>query len=190
MSMAEDLATAFSDPHDPASCKVPGCIHGKWAEQIEMMRRIDPATVELISAVAPLCAGRSFEHHQDTVIGIDGWSCPACGASGSYSDFTAFSQRLISLMPLLDRLQEQMLDQRAVILVPTSGATGPLGTLMGRDVIRVPGLAEPMIGIPGLKVPGVVDRHEALASFVAEMEREQGPVSDAEVQAVREEWLG
>jgi len=127
-------------------------MHGKWAEQIEMMRRIDPATVELISAVAPLCAGKGFEHHQDTVIAEDssGWHCPACGTRGSYDDFAAYSERLVSLLPLFYKLQEQMLDQRAVILVPADGATGLLGTFMGRDVIRVPGLAEPMIGIPAL----------------------------------------
>lgn len=98
------------------------------------------------------CAGKGFEQHQEIDIAEDGgdWSCPACGTTGGYGDFTDYNQRLISLLPLLDKLQEQRLHERAVILVPTDGATGKLGTFMGRDVIRVPGLAEPMIGLPAL----------------------------------------
>ena len=157
---SEDFSTAFTDPHDPASCEVPGCMHGKWAEQMEMMARFDPVTAALMNVVTGTfpCAGKGFEHHQQVVVpeGTGRWRCPDCGDTGSDADFDAYSKRLLSLLPLLDRLRGQMLDRGAVVLVPTSGATGSLGTFMGHDVIRVPGLAGPMIGIPELRVPGVL----------------------------------
>lgn len=129
-----------------------------------------------MSKDAPLCAGKGFEHHQQVIVPPDSdrWGCPDCGDTGSYADFEAYGKRLLCLMPLLDRLREQMLDRGAVIMVPTEAATGSLGTFMGLDVLRVPRLTEPMIAISGrARWPVAVDRDNALASFVAAMEREQ-----------------
>lgn len=98
----------------------------------------------------PACAGKGFEHHQQVVVPEGGarWSCPDCGDTGSLADFEAYGKRLLCLMPLLDKLKMEMLGQGAVIMVPTEAATGKLGTFMRLDVLRVPGLAEPMIAIP------------------------------------------
>jgi hypothetical protein len=56
-------------------------------------------------------------------------------------------EQLALLLPLLSRLREQMLDRGAAFLVPTDGATGPLGTFYGLDVLRAPGLPRPMIAL-------------------------------------------
>ena len=103
----------------------------------------------------PACAGKGFEHHQQVIVPEDSdhWRCPDCGDTGSLADFEAYSKRLVSLVPLYYKLKEQMLDRDAVIMVPTEAASGSLGTFYGLDVLRVPGLKEPMIAIPALKVP-------------------------------------
>lgn len=137
-------------------------------------------------ATEAACKGKGFEHHQQVVsFEVGGpWSCPDCGDTGSYADFAAYGKRLMRLLPLYQMLQEQMLHEHAVILVPTEAAVGSLGTFLGRDVLRVPGLKEPMIGVRAL--PFAVDWE----SVNAELERENGPVAGAERQDVRTEWLG
>lgn len=69
----------------------------------------------------PPCAGKGFEHHQQVTFPGDGgrWTCPDCGDTGSYADFEAYGRRLMALMPLYHKLQQQMLHEHAVILVPT-----------------------------------------------------------------------
>jgi hypothetical protein len=52
-----------------------------------------------------------------------------------------------SLTVTLDRLETQLLHEGAVILLPPDVAPDVTG-FMGRSVLRVPGLAEPMVGIP------------------------------------------
>jgi rubredoxin len=95
---------------------------------------------------AAACAGKAFENHPAPVIGEDGrWTCPACGTGGE--GFRDLMEQLALLTPLLHRLRAQMLDQGATFLVPTDGATGPLGTFYGLDVLRAPGLPRPMIAL-------------------------------------------
>lgn len=95
---------------------------------------------------AAACAGKAFENHPDPVFGEDGrWTCPACGEG--FRGFRDLMGQLALLLPLLCRLREQMLDQGATFLVPTDGATGPLGTFYGLDVLRAPGLPVPMIAL-------------------------------------------
>lgn len=99
-----------------------------------------------MNETAAACAGKAFEHHQAPTVGVDGrWNCPDCGTGGTGSG--GLMEQLALLLPLLHRLRVQMLDQGATFLVPTDGATGPLGTFYGVDVLRAPGLPGPMIAL-------------------------------------------
>lgn len=144
----EDLATAFADAHDPAGCDKPGCMHGKWAEQIEMMRRIDPATVELISAATPLCAGKTFEHH-DSLTWDDAvlvrWRCADCGTTGGYAEI---NERMMPVVPWIDRVRAVM-NLYPVILLPSDAKPGFFGDFMGCKVYRVQGIDKPMVALAG-----------------------------------------
>ena len=155
----------------------------------------ETATIWVMADDRPACAGKSYVEHQDTT--MDGehfayrWHCPACGDSGSFADEAhALGSQFMPLMPVLGKLREQMLDQRAAFLVPSEGATGVMGQFMRLDVIRAPGLAEPMIGIPALSWVPDESKLENLTSVAAELEQENGPVTEAELRDVRAEWLG
>lgn len=145
----------------------------------------------------PPCAGKGFEHHQQVTVkpgatfaGTGPWRCPACGDTGSYADFDAYAKRLMTLMPVYRKLQAELLHERAVILVPTEAASGSLGKFMGLDVLRVLGLTEMMIGIPALGWVPDESKLDTLQAVNAELERENGPVTEAQKQDVRTEWLG
>jgi hypothetical protein len=145
----------------------------------------------------PPCAGKGFEHHRQVTVeagatfgGCGPWRCPDCGDTGSYADFDAYAKRLMTLMPVYRKLQAELLHERAVILVPTEAATGSLGTFMGLEVLRVPGLAEMMMGIPALGWVPDESKLEILASVVADLEQENAPPTEAELQDVRAEWPG
>jgi len=157
--MTPDIVTAIAleDASQPAAERA---VRAVMRIAVRHGTALDRGTAEEIAEAvlgckAP-CAGKGFEHHQQVVVpeGGDRWNCPDCGDTGSYADFEAYSRRLLSLLPLLYRLKEQMLDRGAVIMVPTEAAPGSLGTFYGLDVLRVPGLAEPMIAVSAA-IPGV-----------------------------------
>lgn len=151
MSMAEDLATAFSDPHDPASCKVPGCMHGKWAEQMEMMARFDPVTAGMLASLGgpPPCKGKTFEHH-DSLTWDDAvlvrWRCADCGTTGGYAEI---NERMMPVVPWIDRIRAAM-NLHPVILMPSDAKPGFFGDFMGCKVYRVQGIDKPMVALAGM----------------------------------------
>lgn len=89
---------------------------------------------------------------------------------------------IAALMPLavtLDRLKAQLLGERAVILLPPEVAPDVTG-FMGHPVLRVPGLAQPMVGIPP---------ETAMMRSMREFARDiDPPVSSGELDAIRDEW--
>lgn len=99
-----------------------------------------------LTAVAA-CAGKGFEHHEEMRQGgsYERWECALCGDRGDFADFY---RRMMPLRVQLDRLQQQMLDPGAAILLPSEAEPGPFGKMWGRDVFRVRGIAEPMVTIP------------------------------------------
>ena len=95
------------------------------------------------------CAGKPFEYHErvehgDAAVAAYGWRCPACGDHDSYERVMA---SLITLVPVLHRLQEQMLDEGAVFVLPSDATPGQLGEFYGRPVFRVQGLPRPLIAL-------------------------------------------
>lgn len=147
--MSEDFSTAFTDPHDPSSCKVPGCMHGKWAEHMEMMARFDPVTAGMLAlnGVA-LCRGKTFEHHEQ-IIATDKdpaiWECCACGTKG---DFREPSERLMRLIPQIEAVRLAM-NLYPALMLPSESPPGFVGDFMGCKVYRVQGIERPMVAIPG-----------------------------------------
>jgi hypothetical protein len=108
---------------------------------------IDSRIQQDIAGPRPRCAGLDFEQHERTEPGgglTYRWRCPDCGDTGSIETVLA---KLLGLHPLLDRLQEQMLDRGVAFLLPSDASPGHLGQCFGRPVFRVPGISQPMIAI-------------------------------------------
>ena len=147
---AEDFSTAFTDPHSPAGCTVPGCMHGKWAGHMEFMARFDPVTAGMLASLRglALCKGKTFEHHEQ-IIATDKdpaiWECCACGTKG---DFREPSERLMRLIPQIEAVRLAM-NLYPALMLPSDSPPGFVGDFMGCKVYRVQGIERPMVAVPG-----------------------------------------
>jgi hypothetical protein len=98
------------------------------------------------------CAGKAYEHHERTeILGEFAyrWRCPDCGDTGTLEETVA---KLYAMRPELYRLQDQMLGQAAVFVLPSEATPGLLGQCFGRDVYRLGGIKEPMIALPAAQI--------------------------------------
>jgi hypothetical protein len=133
----------------------------------------------------PLCAGRTYEHHERTEscgeVWRYHWCCPACGDTGYFADFARSLAKSIGIV--LARLQAEAMTEGAVVLVPSTATPGHFGRFMGCEMFRVQGISKPMVALPGSPL-------DSLQEFIAELERETGPATEAQLQDVRAEWLG
>jgi hypothetical protein len=94
-----------------------------------------------------ICAGLDFEHHEHTeMLDNGGWHCQACGESALFGTARTLGT-LMTMVPLLHRLQEQLLADQAVWLLPSIATPGPLGSFYGRPVYRVHGVERPLIAL-------------------------------------------
>jgi hypothetical protein len=105
------------------------------------------------------CAGKAYEHHERTEV-LDGlagqpwrpqeWRCLDCGDTGT---FEAVFAVLLALQPQLYHLKKQMLDQGALVLLPSDATPGRLGSVFGGyGVYRLGGIKEPMIALPAAQL--------------------------------------
>lgn len=95
-----------------------------------------------------ICEGKDYEHHERAEL-EDGpwpfrWRCLDCGGTGTV---VATLAKVMALYPLLCRLQEQMLHEGAVFLLPSDTATGKLFECLGLPVYRVRGIERPTIAL-------------------------------------------
>jgi hypothetical protein len=133
----------------------------------------------------PPCTGKTYEHHERTEphgeVWRGSWRCAACGDTGYIGDFARSLAKSTGVV--LVRLQEQALAEGAVVLVPSIATAGVFGQFMGCPIFRVQGIDRPMVALPGYPL-------DTLQAVNDELERENGPVTEAELQDVRAEWLG
>jgi ribosomal protein L37AE/L43A len=110
------------------------------------------APVLVIQTDLPGCSGKDFEHHERVgAFGTGAWRCPDCGDTGTGE--TALD-KLMSFLPLLERLQEQLLDETVVFLLPSDATPGHIGNFFGRPVHRVRGIDRPLIALGARAVSG------------------------------------